>query len=294
MINLSANYCGKCSKVASFNYEGLKPKFCVDHKLEGMIDIKNKKCLLCDKSPIYNFPKTKTGIYCQAHRLNNMVNVVDKKCGIEGCGKIPNFGDETGVRYCFTHKELFMKDIRNKLCNICFLARAIPHYDDKCQKCFIKLHPSTVLYKNYKIKEMAVFEFIKETFPLYDWVSDKRIQNSKSKYRPDIFLEREEKNIIIEIDEILHYNYSKENESKRITQLFNDGKEKPLVVIRFNPDNYGNVKSCWYINLQGTCVLREKNNWNNRLNILKNEINHWLNKDNIPKNNLSINFLFYE
>ena len=35
---------------------------------------------------------TKTGEYCAQHALEGMVNVKSKKCRTEGCGKLPSFG----------------------------------------------------------------------------------------------------------------------------------------------------------------------------------------------------------
>ena len=36
--------CNLCSKTASYNLKGLKPKFCKDHKTTEMIDLMHKKC----------------------------------------------------------------------------------------------------------------------------------------------------------------------------------------------------------------------------------------------------------
>ena len=33
-----------CSKVASFNFNDLMPRYCATHKLEKMINVKNKQC----------------------------------------------------------------------------------------------------------------------------------------------------------------------------------------------------------------------------------------------------------
>ena len=42
--------------------------------------------------------------------------------------------------------------------------------------------------------------------------------------------------LVVEIDENNHSNYSTEDEEKRIIELTEDAGDKPLVLVRFNPD----------------------------------------------------------
>ena len=47
----------ECKKRPTFNYDGeTKADYCALHKLEGMIDIKNKRCIFdgCKKQPVFN------------------------------------------------------------------------------------------------------------------------------------------------------------------------------------------------------------------------------------------------
>ncbi len=69
-----------CNKKAFFNYAGEKAISCKTHKLPGMIDVKNKKCLECSKNPLFNFKGVKGGIYCNSHKKDNMVNVTHRMC----------------------------------------------------------------------------------------------------------------------------------------------------------------------------------------------------------------------
>ena len=59
-------------------------------------------------------------------------------------------------------------------------------------------------------------------------------------------------NLIVEIDENQHKDYDPQGESQRIQLIHKDLKYKPLVIIRFNPDNYrlGEIrhKSAFVIN----------------------------------------------
>ena len=65
---------------------------------------------------------------------------------------------------------------------------------------------------------------------------NKTIDGGCSRRMPDIYLDCGTHNLVVEIDENQHSNYSCEN--KRIMELFQDGGSIPLVVIRFNPDTY--------------------------------------------------------
>ena len=50
--------------------------------------------------------------------------------------------------------------------------------------------------------------------------------------------------------------------------------------------------SCWKINKQGICVIRDNKNWNDRLNCLQNTIERW--SKNIPEKLITIEELFFD
>jgi hypothetical protein len=58
--------------------------------------------------------------------------------------------------------------------------------------------------------------------------------------------------IIIEVDENQHTEYDCSCENKRTMQLSQDLGHRPIVFIRFNPDDYEkdgtSVTSCWFVN----------------------------------------------
>ena len=58
-----------------------------------MIDVKSKKCNEkdCDTRPIFNYPDKTKGIFCVNHKLEGMINVKDKHCQYDNCSKIPHF-----------------------------------------------------------------------------------------------------------------------------------------------------------------------------------------------------------
>jgi hypothetical protein len=137
MINVKTKTCIDCDKVPSFNLIGNKPLYCNEHKLENMVDVRNtkyqnqedniivikskrkiKKCLLCDKIPVFNYENKKNGIYCNEHKLENMVDVISKKC--LKCNKhaIYNFKGEYAI-YCNEHKLENMINVKIKTCIDC-------------------------------------------------------------------------------------------------------------------------------------------------------------------------------
>jgi len=102
--------------------------------------------------------------------------------------------------------------------------------------------------------------------------------------------------LIIEIDENQHIDYDCSCENKRIMELSQDVGHRPIVFIRFNPDDYQkdgkNITSCWGINKNGICIVKpsKKNEWTQRLNTLGEHITYWINPENVT--NKTIRFYF--
>ena len=187
----------------------------------------------------------------------------------------------------------------NELCKkISCKSRSSNKYNGFCFRCFVIEFPDNILVCNYRNKEYNVANFILENFNHLKWVCDKLIKKTGSRKRPDLLLELENKIIIIEIDENQHSRYTDETESERMKELSQDVDNKPIIFIRFNPDNYididgEKIKSCWgIIELRGIIQVINKNEWDNRLNILKNVVNYWI-KTN-PDKIIEIEYLFYD
>ena len=111
----------RCRIRAYFNIQGEKEGlYCVSHKKEDMVDIKNKTCIEkgCNTRSNYNIQGEKEGLYCVAHKKDNMINVVSKKCIEDGCTKQPVYnveGNKIGL-YCKEHKKDGMIDVLHKKC----------------------------------------------------------------------------------------------------------------------------------------------------------------------------------
>jgi hypothetical protein len=293
-----------CNKRPIFNYENEKQGiYCVSHKKDGMVDIISKTCQEpnCKTKPTYNYENEKRGIYCNSHKKDGMINVIDKTCQEPNCKKLPtyNYENEKTAIYCNSHKKDGMIDIKNKRCktHLCYTIPN-PKYKGYCLRCFMHLFPNEPNTRNYKTKESSVSQYIKSKFPQLEWVFDKIISGGCSRRRPDIYLDLNTKVIIIEIDENQHTNYDCSCENRRLMEISQDFAHRPIIFIRFNPDDYlhNNVKntSCWGINKNGICCVKKskKEEWDNRLECLFNNVNYWI--DNESDKMIEVVQLFYD
>ena len=232
-----------------------------------MVNVKSKTCIYlnCKTLPNFNIDGEKTALYCSIHKLEGMVNVINKRCKSE---------------WCSIH-------VQEK-------------YDGYCLRCYIYLFPDKPVSRNYKTKEYAVVEFVKSKFTDLNWIADKIINGGCSKRRPDLLLDLWNQIIIIEIDENQHTDYDCSCENKRIMELSQDLGHRPIIFIRFNPDDYEKngktVSSCWGNDKKGLCVIKKskKDEWDNRLKILEEQINYWTNPVNTINKTIETIQLFYD
>jgi hypothetical protein len=169
-------------------------------------------------------------------------------------------------------------------------------------RCFIYLFPERPITQNYKTKEKATTEFILSNFPeeKYSWNVDKKIKDGCSKRRPDLLLDLGYQIIIIEIDENQHQSYDCSCENKRLMLLSQDVEHRPIIFIRFNPDDYiskdKKITSCWGINKRGICIIKKtkQKEWDERLDCLKNQVEYWINPDNKINKTIEVIELFYD
>jgi hypothetical protein len=129
-----------------------------------------KKCQHegCNIRPIYNYEGQSKGLYCVSHKLPDMVDIKSKRCHHEGCNKQPvyNYEGQSKALYCATHKLPDMVNIISKRCNSewCNTLVSNPSYEGYCMYCFMHLFPDKPIARNYKTKENAVVQFVKEMF----------------------------------------------------------------------------------------------------------------------------------
>jgi len=112
--------------------------------------------------------------------------------------------------------------------------------------------------------------------------------------RPDIKFDLGSHVVIAEVDENKHEYYDSLCENRRMMEISQDVGHRPVVFIRFNPDNYqtptGNVTSCW--NSSGKIKQNKKKEWVDRLNELKQHIQRSI--DNPPDKTVEVIRLFFD
>ena len=137
-------------------------------------------------------------------------------------------------------------------------------------------------------------------FPTITLTFDKSVIDGCSKKRPDVLLDMGDYVMIIEIDENQHRTYDCSCDNKRLMEIFKDCGNRPLVMIRFNPDQYYNrngesVSSCWGLTKdKGLCVIKDnkKKEWANRLETLANAIKLQMNMK--ERKEIDVVHLFYD
>jgi hypothetical protein len=286
-------YCRDCKGGAICDHDRIRYQ-CRDCKGSQICDHNNirAKCRECDGV-----------IYC----VHDKCKYRCKECkGSEICDhnrRRSSCRDCKGSAYC-THdkqksrcKECDGKDLcKVPLCE----TRGQTKYDGYCVRCFVNLFPDKPNSRNYKTKEKAVTDFILEKFPIdkYTWILDRKIEDGCSKRRPDMYLDLGYQIIIIEVDENQHDDYDNICENKRLMLLSQDVGHRPIIFIRFNPDSYetndGKILSCWEYNKCGLCVIKKKEEWDERLEILREQIEYWCKESSKSEKTIQLVYLFYD
>ena len=257
----------------------------------------------CKTQPIYNVEGQSKALYCSQHKLKGMVDVKHKTCIHEGCKTQPNYNVEgqSKALYCSQHKLEGMVDVKHKTCKSEWCSTRVQEkYDGYCLFCYIHLFPDKPVSRNYKTKEYSVVEYIKTKFPSLNWIADKIINGGCSKRRPDLLLDLLYQIVIVEVDENQHIDYDCSCQNKRIMELSQDLGHRPIIFIRFNPDDYEkdgiNITSCWGQDKKGRTIVKKskKEEWKQRLNVLGEHINYWITPENKTNKTIEIIQLFYD
>ena len=176
--------------------------------------------------------------------------------------------------------------------------RGIKKYNGYCLPCCIHLCPDIKISRNFKTKENDVVDRVKNEFPGFSWVCDKRVVDGCSKRRPDLLLDMGTHIIIIEVDENKHDTYDCSCENKRLMEISQDVGHRPIVFIRFNPDNYVDkdgkkISSCWKVNGYGVMQVSKTKivEWEERIKALLSQIQYWV--DNTTEKTVETIELFY-
>jgi len=172
-----------------------------------------------------------------------------------------------------------------------------------CEACFCNKYPDNILSKRFKIKETYLLEELKTRFKHVDikMINDKKIEGGCSSRRPDILIDLLIFSIVIECDEKEHSNYKCEN--KRNMELFEDLGNRPLIIIRFNPDSYNiknkKIQGCFKDITKIEDIHKKKfydlniDEWNKRIDTLEKLLIKHISMKDAPDKELTIEYLFY-
>ena len=286
--SINKRYCKECDG-SVYCEHGRQTRYCIECGGSGLCVHKREKekCRECGGSAFCEHNKQKSRCkecggsafcehgkrvaYCKECGGSAFCNHGKRKSRCKICG---------GSGICKHNKDKsYCKECGGSACcksSWCSTLASNKQYDGYCLVCYIHLFPGKPITRNYKTKERAVADFIKQAFPEQTWIQDKRIADGCSAKRPDLLCDLGDQVIIIEIDEDQHTAYDCSCENKRLMELSKDVGHRPMILIRFNPDAYDDIPTCWRINSLGTCSVVSESDWNARLQTLKDQVAYWL------------------
>jgi hypothetical protein len=255
-----------CKNVKTYNLVGLEAQYCGDHKSDDMINTRHERCTECRFQASFGYIELNQREKCSIHKLDGMINLKHKNIN------------------CIGH--------------LCEEAR-VPNMNGYCsQKCYIGNNLQEYIYNDNSgilYKEYLIFKHLKETYT-YNIIWNKIYCGQ---YRPDFHISFPTFSILIEIDEYQHKTYNKKNEHDRIENIYHM-VNKPLYIIRFNPDAYDSVapqsgasQPRWGKGLSPFCngKIINEDEWNHRLNQLNYTVNTCI--DGKLPDTYKIIYLFY-
>jgi hypothetical protein len=126
-------------------------------------------------------------------------------------------------------------------------------------------------------------------------INDKKIDGGCSSRRPDILIDLIIFSIVIECDENEHSKYKCED--KRTMDIFKDLGNRPLVMIRFNPDSYTiknkRIQGCFKDTNEKNDYTLNQEEWNMRIDTLEKILFKYISMKCIPNKEIIIEYLFY-
>jgi Holliday junction resolvase len=143
--------------------------------------------------------------------------------------------------------------------------------------------------------ESTVFDYIKSTFATYYWIQ-KSITDENNYRSKDIYLDLGYQIIIIEINENQLEFSVDQCDYNRLMKFSKANSYKPIVLIRFNPDDYNNIESCWLYDENRNYIIDSncQDDWNARLLLLQDTIHYWLQYDHKLESPIRIIRLFFD
>lgn len=188
--------------------------------------------------------------------------------------------------------------IQRQECRLCFGSKICKNckytifnkYKPYCAPCYYHLHPNIIKPTRHRDKEWYIHDFLKENMKDIQFRHNLQIDGGCSKRRPDWFYDCLTHSVVIEADENKHIAYTCEN--KRVMELFQDLGNRPLIVIRFNPDKYNDNDGCFYYDNPTSMIMKvNQEEWSKRSIELLKTIQYHI--ENIPDKEFTEIRLFY-
>jgi hypothetical protein len=242
------------------------------------------RCIKCKGSEMCEHNKRKAccktckgNDYCKHERIKSTC----KEC--KGSRICKHNIEKRKCYRCATNRTPFCKQ-----CNfyiVCKQAKTHPY----CRDCFHQLYPDANIPNKFKRKQNYLHELLKQDFTITSY--DKTV-NACSKRRPDIFFEFITHTIIVEIDEDAHKSYDSVCEETRTNEIFTDLADRPMVMIRFNPDKTKTRIGCFEFD-KDNILIPNKEELDHRYQLLKSTIEHYTDYNNIEELS-TIEYLFFD
>ena len=150
-----------------------------------------------------------------------------------------------------------------------------------CARCFYYYHPDENVPRRYMLKQHYIHDELKKEFGEDFFKYDQVVDGGCSRRRPDWMRDCGTFTIIIECDEDEHKRYEGICENKRMMALFQDLADRPLIVIRFNPDSYTDgkgerVQGCFRISTDNSTITPHDVEFDKRFSALKETIKRYV------------------
>jgi hypothetical protein len=220
----------------------------VEHKLEAMVNIKDKTCQDpsgCRKQPAFGLQTDTRPSFCVEHKLEAMVNI--------RCRKTPTVrtlchscsGEHGNVwgTYSTVDTDGSFAGTWLPFCMTCYPDRAVvASLNRECRYCDIAetvFVCSDCRRRNHR-KEYEVLRELRKHVNLQA-VADRRVSGEEgcSNRRPDVFYEAAHNHVVIvEVDEQQHSSSGDSCECARISEIVGAIGGRAVTFIRFNPDAF--------------------------------------------------------
>jgi hypothetical protein len=292
--------CVKCKKVrASYGLSDRgKATHCKSCKTTEMVDVVSKRCNCAEaQRAIYALPGDPPSC-CKSCKQPGMVDVVNKRCAYivdEGennrrqCDKLA----QGATDYCLEHGG--GKKCERDGCGV------VVYKKDKekrfCYKHYHQFHKTEHLMRR-KIKEEYFHKALVENFKQLKFTRNKALHFVKD-VQPDWYILLRLFHLIIELDQGQHKDKTLYPEGKDIKKtksiVDNLPDDRPLVLIRINPDCYINkkgekIRGIWNHRL----TKFNQDEFNRRFNLLAETIQGFLDLKQRPNEKLTEIKLFFD